>query len=167
MAGRKSPPSLKEWYASPRRRRIACEALAKVNAQRHLIPKCGAKTKGTGLPCEAPALANGRCRVHGGLTPKGDQWHKPQFVNFRGKRAEKKLARKQADLEKRQAERTKRLAQMTPEERERHEAWQRTHKPGPRAERQRAQQQRKTRAWLAEVLKDDPPQTAITGDVFG
>lgn len=27
---------------------------------------CGAKSKHTGQPCKAPAMANGRCRVHGG-----------------------------------------------------------------------------------------------------
>jgi hypothetical protein len=27
---------------------------------------CGAKTKRSGLPCQAPAMKNGRCRFHGG-----------------------------------------------------------------------------------------------------
>ena len=39
-------------------------------------PQCGAKRKRDGQPCEAPAMANGRCRVHGGAstgphTPEG------------------------------------------------------------------------------------------------
>jgi len=29
-------------------------------------PRCGAKCKRTGLPCRAPAMRNGRCRLHGG-----------------------------------------------------------------------------------------------------
>ena len=38
-------------------------------------PRCGAKTR-TGTPCKAPAMANGRCRLHGGKstgprTPEG------------------------------------------------------------------------------------------------
>jgi len=33
--------------------------------------KCGAKRKRDGKPCQAPAMANGRCRVHGGKTPVG------------------------------------------------------------------------------------------------
>ena len=38
-------------------------------------PRCGAKTR-RGTPCQAPAMANGRCRMHGGLstgpkTPEG------------------------------------------------------------------------------------------------
>lgn len=28
-------------------------------------PRCGAKTR-RGMPCRAPAMANGRCRMHGG-----------------------------------------------------------------------------------------------------
>ena len=28
-------------------------------------PRCGAKTRG-GTPCAAPAMGNGRCRLHGG-----------------------------------------------------------------------------------------------------
>ena len=38
-------------------------------------PRCGAKTR-KGTPCRAPAMANGRCRMHGGKstgprTPEG------------------------------------------------------------------------------------------------
>lgn len=29
-------------------------------------PRCGARTKRGGNPCRAPAMANGRCRLHGG-----------------------------------------------------------------------------------------------------
>src|SRR5438094_730039 len=31
---------------------------------------CGAKTR-KGTPCPNPAMANGKCRMHGGLTPSG------------------------------------------------------------------------------------------------
>ena len=31
---------------------------------------CGAKAKRTGLPCQQPSMKNGRCRLHGGKTPK-------------------------------------------------------------------------------------------------
>lgn len=30
-------------------------------------PRCGAKTRGL-MPCRAPAMANGRCRMHGGAS---------------------------------------------------------------------------------------------------
>lgn len=32
----------------------------------HRSDRCGAKCKRTGKPCKAPAMANGRCRMHGG-----------------------------------------------------------------------------------------------------
>ena len=35
------------------------------------MPYCGAKTKRTGNPCRQPAMRNGRCRLHGGKTPRG------------------------------------------------------------------------------------------------
>jgi hypothetical protein len=41
-----------------------------------LAPRCGAKARTTGCACQAPAMANGRCRSHGGKstgprTPEG------------------------------------------------------------------------------------------------
>ena len=40
--------------------------------------KCGAHARSTGQPCQAKALANGRCKNHGGMstgpkTPEGRQ----------------------------------------------------------------------------------------------
>jgi len=32
----------------------------------NLAPRCGAKARRTGCACRAPAMANGRCRMHGG-----------------------------------------------------------------------------------------------------
>lgn len=29
-------------------------------------PRCGAHCRTTGAPCKGPAMANGRCRMHGG-----------------------------------------------------------------------------------------------------
>src|SRR5680860_301233 len=34
----------------------------------HLSRRCGARTR-SGSPCRSPALRNGRCRMHGGLSP--------------------------------------------------------------------------------------------------
>ena len=31
-------------------------------------PRCGAKTQ-AGSPCRCPAMPNGKCRIHGGLSP--------------------------------------------------------------------------------------------------
>lgn len=34
--------------------------------------KCGARRQRDGEPCQAPAMANGRCRIHGGKSLKGE-----------------------------------------------------------------------------------------------
>src|ERR1700689_2487825 len=34
----------------------------------HLSPRCRARTR-VGTQCRSPAMANGRCRMHGGLSP--------------------------------------------------------------------------------------------------
>jgi hypothetical protein len=44
----------------------------------NLAPRCGAKARTTGCPCRAPAMPNGRCRMHAGncrgpSTPEGRQ----------------------------------------------------------------------------------------------
>ena len=37
-------------------------------AQMDDAPRCGARTRG-GRPCRCPAMPNGKCRIHGGLSP--------------------------------------------------------------------------------------------------
>jgi hypothetical protein len=34
----------------------------------HRSPRCGARTR-RGSPCRSPGMPNGRCRMHGGLSP--------------------------------------------------------------------------------------------------
>ena len=34
----------------------------------HLGPRCGGRTR-SGSPCRSPAMPNGRCRMHGGMSP--------------------------------------------------------------------------------------------------
>jgi len=34
----------------------------------HRSPRCGARTR-SGSSCQSPAMPNGRCRLHGGLSP--------------------------------------------------------------------------------------------------
>ena len=41
----------------------------------HLGPRCGAKTR-SGTPCRSPAMANGRCRMHGGKSPPAEPPHR-------------------------------------------------------------------------------------------
>ena len=39
-------------------------------AAMHAAPRCGARTR-PGAPCRAPAMPNGRCRMHGGVSRSG------------------------------------------------------------------------------------------------
>ena len=41
----------------------------------HLSPRCGARTR-NGRPCQSPAMPNGRCRMHGGLSPGAPKGNK-------------------------------------------------------------------------------------------
>ena len=41
----------------------------------HRALKCRAQTR-SGQPCQAPALPNGRCRMHGGLSPGAPKGNK-------------------------------------------------------------------------------------------
>jgi hypothetical protein len=53
-------------------RRIRLANLERAN----LAPRCGARRRSNGEPCRKPAMASGRCALHGGLstgprTPEG------------------------------------------------------------------------------------------------
>jgi hypothetical protein len=125
-----------------------------LNAKRTSLPKCGARRKRDGLPCQHLAMQNGRCGWHGGKSTRADAWHVPQFSS-----SPDKLYRKLADLERRAAKRAARIAAMTPEERQRYDRWQRTHRPGPAkaraAARERRRQDQEARKLLARLLADD------------
>ena len=41
----------------------------------HLSPRCGARTRSQTL-CQAPAMTNGRCRMHGGPSPGAPKGNK-------------------------------------------------------------------------------------------
>lgn len=134
-------------------------------------PRCGACRKRDGEPCEKPSMANGRCDVHGGKTPRGNQWHVPQFANPSTKRGAAKFNRKLRDRQKYADERAKRLAAMTPEQLAKHEAWHRTHKPGAggarRAEGDRARHNAEIRLLLAgeaPCRPDSPEKTQLLAE---
>jgi hypothetical protein len=122
-------------------------------------PRCGAARKRDGLPCRQRALANGRCRFHGGKTPRGDQWHTRQWPRGSGAIAVGKADRKIRDRQRIDAKRASRIAAMTAAEREAYEAWRRAHAPGSATARERRRSQReqnaRTRAMLAEPVKRD------------
>lgn len=142
------------WPQSDQFREIARRAITDWNMRRDDLPKCGAKGRKTGEPCRHVAMANGRCYVHGGRTPKGEGWHKPRWPDADAPNAEAKLARKLRDLERSAKKRATRLARMTPEERERHAHWQRTHKPGSPRKRAAEREYRRQNADAAKQFEN-------------
>ncbi|HET6724692.1 MAG TPA: HGGxSTG domain-containing protein [Gammaproteobacteria bacterium] len=55
----------------------------------HWRPYCRAHCKGSGKPCRARALPNGRCRFHGGLStgPKTPEGKRRALANLKQYRA--------------------------------------------------------------------------------
>src|ERR1700716_3485871 len=48
----------------------------------HRAKRCGAKTR-SGKPCLSPAMANGRCRMHGGPSPGAPKGNRNAFKHGR------------------------------------------------------------------------------------
>lgn len=87
MAPKSNRKGLGGWSAyhrSPEFRQIANAALARFRARRASLPKCGATRKSDGGSCQNLPLGNGRCRLHGGRTPSGKEWHRPPMAERQG-----------------------------------------------------------------------------------
>jgi hypothetical protein len=48
----------------------------------HRSPRCGARTRNDNL-CRSPAMPNGRCRMHGGLSPGAPKGNRNAFKHGR------------------------------------------------------------------------------------
>ena len=144
------------WRGSAQQIAVARGAITKWNRHgRHLHPKCGARRKSDGQPCQQLALGNGRCYLHGGRVPSGDGWHRPRWPNKKAPGAMRRFHRKIGDLQRAADKRAKRLARMSAVERQAHEAWHKTHKPGSAkaraADRERRRQDRAARADILRI----------------
>jgi hypothetical protein len=119
------------WFRTPKHRQQAREAITAWNEHRRDHgARCGARRKYDGEACRQFAMANGRCRFHGGRVGRGEQWHKPRWPKKTSPSLEQKLARKLRALERQAVRRERWLAGMTPERRAKYDAWKRTHLPG-------------------------------------
>lgn len=139
------------WRKSPEWRALARKGAYIAHRKLAARPRCGAKTRTTGAPCQAPAMENGRCYRHGGRVPKGNAWHRPTYP-LQADRFSAKIATLQRRAEKRAA----RVAKMTPEELELHKRWHETHKPGSVNERARRREERRQAA-EARAMFSRPP----------
>lgn len=100
-------------------------------------------------------MANGRCRLHGGATQRGDDWHRPRWPDRNTPDATAKLGRKLADQQKAAKRKQRRLAAMSPEERAAHDAWQHSHRSGS-AKRRAALREERRQALEARALLSVP-----------
>jgi len=152
-------PAQQRWRQSAEFR-----AIASATAKRNLkglaeLPRCGARRRSDGEPCQNPGTgAGGRCRLHGGKTPAGSGWHRPAWPDKKSANLERKLRRKLDQLARDAERRRRRVAALTPEQRERYETWLRDHdprkSPGERAARRHA------RAGAPVALAADPSPTS-------
>jgi uncharacterized protein YjcR len=46
----------------------------------HLSRRCGARTR-RGSRCQSPAMPNGRCRLHGGMSPGAPKGNKNAYIH--------------------------------------------------------------------------------------
>ncbi|RWL42246.1 MAG: hypothetical protein EOR60_26070 [Mesorhizobium sp.] len=150
------------WQSSAQWQAIGSAAIRAWNRKRPNLPKCSAARKRDGEPCQQIAMANGKCFIHGGRTPRGNEWHRTQWPDGKSPDAEKKLQRKLVERERYAKKRAARLAAMSTAERERHEAWHAARKPGSAAAREQARAERKQNAELREMIA--APRPAPTGE---
>lgn len=158
------------WASSARFREIGIAALRAIARKRAKLPKCGATARTTGEPCRQPAMENGRCRYHGGATPRGDAWHRPLWPDRNSPRVNEKLARKLAQLERASRKRAERLRAMSPDERAAHDLWQRAHSVGSAAARKMKRKERLDTASLRASRENarhapDPELLALERDI--
>ena len=159
MAGKRTAPAA--WVVA------GTFALRRIQAQRHLMPKCGATSKSTGEPCRQFPMENGRCYYHGGRTPKGKNWHKPSWPKKTAPDAEQKVVARLRNLERAEKKRQKRLAKMTPDERAAYDKWKRDHPTGTPAQREAKrlarEQNADARARLLQPAPERPvdPESAV------
>lgn len=147
------------WWNSDGFREMGRACCSRFNAQRRAKPRCEAIKRSDGQPCQNPVVAGrNRCRLHGGAVPSGKHWHKLTYGKASTPAGAAKFERKLADVDRRARKREKRLAAMTPEERARHEAWHRTHRPGSAGARAAAKDDAGRQRALRDMLETEPMQ---------
>ena len=135
------------WANSPAGHLAARRAAEKSLSARRAAPRCGAARKSDGKPCQRPALkGRTRCRLHGGASGRGDQWH---VVQWPGPDAPPEaIERKMRDLARREQRRLARVAAMTPEQREIYEKRRRAVQPRSVTIREQERRSRQAAALL-------------------
>lgn len=142
------------WQEPPGWRELGRRQAAAMNAAHAKAERCGAKCRGTGLPCERPVLkGRTRCRLHGGATPRGDDWHKIQWPNPDAPNAALQLARKLDALRHREKLRQRHIDSLSPDERDQFERRSKAQRVvGTTAQREAWKRERKANAELRRSI---------------
>jgi hypothetical protein len=153
------------WVQSAAGRASARAASEAARIARRGKPRCGSKRKSDGQPCRAPALANGRCRNHGGLTPAGSAWHRVQYPD--PLLQPEKYAKKVREVERRQRQQRERVAKMPPAERAKYEARSKAVKPRSVAQRESRRRDREAAELLLRrtTPAPDPEVVALEAEL--
>jgi hypothetical protein len=154
------------WVQSARWAAERKAGAEKSRVQRRSHPHCGARRKNGGGPCRMLALANGRCRFHGGATPAGRAWHRVQYPD--PILQPEKYAKKVREVERRRQQRRERIAKMTPEERAKYEARSKANQPRTLAERDARRRDREAQRILARrppTAAPDPEIVALEAEL--
>ena len=142
---------------SAAKRTAALVNLRKAHHAQRTYPLCNAKRRDGGRCENLGTGTGGRCRLHGGATPTGKDWHKVQLSNPGN--SPKKLDRKLKDVARRRAKQAARVAAMTREQRAKYDAWHAARKPGGAEVRRAATEAREFRDMLAERASAAPVET--------
>ena len=157
MTARGKPAGKARLRVSFEKRAAARENIKKAHVAQRTYPLCNAKRRDGGRCGNLGTGTGGRCRLHGGATPTGKDWHRVQLTNA-GKSVGR-MDRKLKDIERRRARQAARVAAMTPEERAKHDNWHATHKPGGEDVRRAARQAREVRTMLSGLASAPPVET--------
>jgi len=153
-------PRQQAWSRSEASKNAGRASLAKIGVLRRLAKRCEAKRREDGQPCQKPGTgAGGRCRLHGGATPRGDQWHRIQYPAPDA--PSYKLESKLRSIERRRLELDVRLAKMTPEERALYEKRRQVNQPSSVADRVRRRQDRDMRRLLQNPSTPKPESLEV------
>ncbi|MGO3928149.1 hypothetical protein [Rhodopseudomonas pseudopalustris] len=146
------------WRQSVEFLAIGREAITRWNAERVTIDRCGAKRKHGMGPCRQWPMANGRCYLHGGRTPRKDQWHVMQLPDCSTPKGGAKFERKLRDKSAYANKQAVRVAAMTPDEQKAHRAWHRARKPGSGVAREAAAVRARQNGEVRRLLAAEPPE---------
>lgn len=145
------------WTQSAEFRAMARRQMRKLNAERALLPKCGATCR-DGHSCRQPVIrGRKRCYYHGGRTPRGDTWHKRVWPDRLSKNGGAKVFAKLNHLEHAAKQLANKIAAMSPAERKLYEKWRAAHKPGSAAQRRQYRAEREQNRGARNLFSAERP----------